>query len=112
MRLIEHFDKAVERFGERAFLVDETMTRSYRDVRSSSQRIAGALHRAGFASGGKAAVYSANAAASFECVIGILRAGLVWVPINVRNTVADSAFTLNACDVECLFYQKAYAANV
>jgi acyl-CoA synthetase (AMP-forming)/AMP-acid ligase II len=112
MRLIEHFDRGAERFPERAFLVDEHGALSYAAARGSSHRIANALARAGFAPGTKAAVYSANAARSFECVMGVIRAGLVWVPINVRNSIEDSAFTLANCEVELLFYQQAYAANV
>jgi acyl-CoA synthetase (AMP-forming)/AMP-acid ligase II len=112
MRLIDYFDKGVERFGGRSCLVDDATARTYAQVQASSHRMANALARAGFQPGIKAAVYSANAARSFECVLGIIRAGLVWVPVNVRNTVADSAFTLANCDVELLFYQKAFAANV
>ena len=112
MRLIEHFDRGAERFPERAFLVDEHGSLSYAAARLSSHRIANALARAGFRPGAKAAVYSANAARSFECVMGIIRAGLVWVPINVRNSIEDSAFTLGNCEVELLFYQSAFADNV
>jgi acyl-CoA synthetase (AMP-forming)/AMP-acid ligase II len=112
MRLIEHFDRGAERFPDRAFLVDDQGSLSYRAAQASSHRIANALQRAGFAPGTKAAVYSANAARSFECVIGIIRAGMVWVPINVRNSIEDSAFTLENCEVELLFYQRAHAGNV
>ena len=112
MRLIEHFDRGAERWPERAFLVDGEGALSYAAARASSHRIANALARAGFAAGTKAAVYSANAARSFECVMGIIRAGLVWVPINVRNSIEDSAFTLANCEVELLFYQQAFAENV
>lgn len=112
MRLIDHFDKGASRFPDRAFLIDEAGTRTYAQSRAASHRIANALARAGVAAGTKAAVYSANAAPAFECLLGIVRAGAVWVPVNVRNTVADSAYTLRACDVELLFYQRAYADNV
>jgi acyl-CoA synthetase (AMP-forming)/AMP-acid ligase II len=111
MRVIEHFDRGAERFSGRACLVDAHGSRSYEDVRQASHVIANALTQARQAPGTKAAVYSANAARSFECVLGILRAGLVWVPVNVRNTVADSIFTLQACEVEVLFYQRAYREN-
>jgi acyl-CoA synthetase (AMP-forming)/AMP-acid ligase II len=112
MRLIEHFDRGAERFPERAFLLDEHGSLSYAAARLSSHRIANALARGGFRPGAKAAVYSANAARSFECVMGVIRAGLVWVPINVRNSIEDSAFTLGNCEVELLFYQRAFADNV
>ena len=112
MRLIEHFDRGAERFAERAFLVDASGSVTYAEVRASSHRIANALARAGVRPGAKAAVYSANSARAFECVMGIIRAGLVWVPVNVRNSIEDSAFTLENCEVELLFYQQAFADNV
>ena len=112
MRLIDHFDKGADRYPDRAFLIDGTVTRTYAEVRTSSHRIANALARDGIPPGTKAAVYSANAARAFECLMGIVRAGAVWVPVNARNTVEDSAFTLHACDVELLFYQKAFSGQV
>lgn len=112
MRLIDHFDKGASRSPDRAFLIDDAGIRTYAQSRAASHRIANALARAGVAPGTKAAVYSANAARAFECLLGIVRAGAVWVPVNVRNTVADSAYTLRACDVELLFYQRAYANTV
>ncbi len=112
MRLIEHFDRGAQRWPDRAFLVDGQGELTYAAARASSHRIANALARAGLAPGAKAAVYSANAARSFECVMGLIRAGLVWVPINVRNSIEDSAFTLANCEVELLFYQQAFAGNV
>jgi acyl-CoA synthetase (AMP-forming)/AMP-acid ligase II len=112
MRLIDYFDKGAERYPDRAFLIDGSIRRSYAEVRASSHQIANALARAGIKPGTKAAVYSANAARAFECLMGIIRAGAVWVPINARNTIEDSAFTLHACDVELLFYQKAFSEQV
>ncbi len=111
MRVIEHFDRGVERFPTRSCLKDAGGSRSYEQVQRASHVIANALKAKGLEPGTKAAVYSANAVRAFECVLGILRAGLVWVPVNVRNTVADSIFTLAACAVEVLFYQSAYRKN-
>jgi acyl-CoA synthetase (AMP-forming)/AMP-acid ligase II len=39
-------------------------------------------------------------------VIGILRAGCVWVPVNVRNTAEDNVYILNNLDVGVLFYDR------
>jgi acyl-CoA synthetase (AMP-forming)/AMP-acid ligase II len=112
MRLIDHFDKGASRYADRAFLIDAAGTRTYAQAQASSHRIANALARVGIRPGTKAAVYSANAASAFECLLGIVRAGSVWVPINARNSVTDSAYTLDACEVELLFYQQAFAGNV
>jgi acyl-CoA synthetase (AMP-forming)/AMP-acid ligase II len=112
MRIMDHFDRGAERFPRRACLVDADGSRTYEQVRESSHVIASALLRRELTPGTKAAVYSANAARSFECVFGLLRAGLVWVPVNFRNSAAESAAMLDLCDVEVLFYQRAFSAQV
>ena len=112
MRIIDFFDKGVALDPDRAFLVEGELSRSYRQVQAISHRIANAFARDGVAPGTKAAVYSGNAAHAFECVIGILRAGCVWAPVNVRNTVEDAAYTLTNTDTEVMFYARAHADDV
>jgi len=109
MRIIDYFDKGVELAPERAFLIDETGTRTYRQAQAMSHRIANAFMRDGIPPGTKAAVYSHNAGRAFECVLGLLRAGCVWVPVNVRNTLDDTVYTLETLDAEVLFYSAAFA---
>ncbi|HSW06745.1 class I adenylate-forming enzyme family protein [Aquabacterium sp.] len=112
MRLIEHFDKAAERWPERAFLVDAAGSRTYREVQLQSHRIAAALRRDGLARGARVAIYSANSAAAFECVIGALRAGAVWVPVSTRNHLDDTVHTLVETGTELLFYGPDVAPQV
>jgi acyl-CoA synthetase (AMP-forming)/AMP-acid ligase II len=104
MRLIDFFDKGAAIDPGRAFLVEGDQVRSYAEVRAFSHRLANAFRREGIAPGTKAAVFSPNASRAFECVLGILRAGCVWVPVNVRNTHEDNAYILSNLDVEVLFY--------
>ena len=104
MRLIDFFDKGAAIEPGRAFLVEGALTRSYAEVQAITHHIANAFRRDGIAPGTKAAVFSPNAARAFECVLGILRAGCVWVPVNVRNTVEENVYILNNLDVEVLFY--------
>lgn len=111
MQLIDFFDKGAALAPERAFLVDDAGSRTYREVQAMSHRIVNALRRDGIASGTKAAVYAPNATRAFECVIGIIRAGCVWVPVNVRNLVEDTAYVLNNTDTEVLFYSREFSAN-
>lgn len=112
MRLIDFFDRGVTLDPERICLKDATVARSYADVQKQSCRIANALIRDGMQPEAKAAVYSANAAAPFECLLGVLRAGGAWVPINARNAVPENAYILDNCDVEILFYQSEFEGNV
>jgi len=108
VRLIDFFDKGVEIDPDRAFLIDATGTHTYRETQALSHRIANAFRRAGIAPGAKVAVLSGNAARAFQCVIGLLRAGCVWVPVNARNTVDDSIYALEHTDTGVLLYSRAF----
>ena len=111
MRLIDFFDKGAAIEPGRAFLVEGALVRTYAEVQAFSHRIANAFRRDGMEPGTKAAVFSPNAARAFECVIGVLRAGCVWVPVNVRNTPEDNVYILNNLDVEVLFYAGSVVAE-
>jgi acyl-CoA synthetase (AMP-forming)/AMP-acid ligase II len=111
MLLIDFFDKGVERAPDRACLVDGASQRTYREVQNASNRIARTL-AATVPAGTKVAIYSGNSIAAFECLIGIIRSGCVWVTVNARNAIAETAFVLNLTDVEMLFFSGAFAENV
>ncbi|HTT02732.1 MAG TPA: AMP-binding protein [Steroidobacteraceae bacterium] len=112
MRLIDFFDKGAQIDPARAFLIDSGEVRSYAATQELSRRIAQAFHGAGIAPGTKVAVYSGNSARAFECVIGIIRAGCIWVPLNARNTVEESVSVLTRTDTEVLFYAHPFRAAV
>jgi acyl-CoA synthetase (AMP-forming)/AMP-acid ligase II len=108
VRVIDFFDKGVAIEPGRPFLIDDTERRTYAETQAMSHRIANALRGAGIAPGTKVAVLSGNAARAFECVIGLLRAGCVWVPVSARNTVEDSIYALDHTDTEVLFYSRTF----
>jgi len=112
VRVIDFFDKGVEVEPDRPFLIDDTERRTYAETQAMSHRIANAFHAAGVAPGTKVAVLSGNAARPFECVIGLLRAGCVWVPVNARNTLEESVYALENTDTEILFYSRAFRDTV
>ncbi|MFC3230520.1 long-chain fatty acid--CoA ligase [Marinibaculum pumilum] len=112
MRLIDFFDRGVSLDPGRVCLKDSQVSRSYAEVQRQSCRIGNALIRDGLRPQAKAAVYSGNGAAAFECVLGILRAGGVWAPTNARNAVPENAYILDNCDVEILFYHSDFEADV
>jgi acyl-CoA synthetase (AMP-forming)/AMP-acid ligase II len=111
MRLIDFFDKGAGIDPGRAFLVEGELIRTYAEVQAMSHRLANAFRRAGVAPGTKAAVFSQNSARAFECVIGLLRAGCVWVPVNARNTAQDNSYILDNTDTGVLFYAQEVAAQ-
>ena len=112
MRLIDFFDRGVALGPGRICLKDALRSVTYGEVQRRTHRIASALLRLGLEPHRMAAVYSPNCAVAFECVLGIARAGAVWVPINARNAVAENGYILDNCDVEVLFYHSDFEANV
>ncbi|MGB0954578.1 MAG: class I adenylate-forming enzyme family protein [Panacagrimonas sp.] len=112
MRIIDFFDRGANRYPQRVCLKDASGNRSFAQVQRRSCEIANALLAEKFDPETKAAVYSPNCGAAFECVLGILRAVGAWVPVNARNSVADNAYILDNCDVEVLFYHSQFEANL
>lgn len=112
LRLIDFFDKGVARDPDRTFLVDDQGSCTYGETQRFSHRIVNAFRREGIESGSKVAVYSGNATRAFECVIGVVRSGCIWVPVSTRNTVAETVYVLNNTETRVLFYSAAFRAKV
>ncbi len=85
---------------------------SYERVRETTLRVAATLQRRGFGTGSRAAVLSGNDPLAYAAVLGILRAGLVWLPINARNGVAENAAVLAAFGCEVLFFSSGFAGDI
>src|SRR3990170_4465943 len=112
LRLIDFFDKGVARDPDRTFLVDDQGSCTYGETQRFSHRIVNAFRREGIEPGSKVAVYSGNATRAFECVIGVVRSGCIWVPVSIRNTVAETVYILNNTETRGLFYSAAFRAEV
>ena len=106
MRPVDFFDRGAALYPDHACFHDGERTYSYHSVQEMTHRIAQALLAAGIAKEAKVAVYGPNSVRSLECVLGIMRSGAVWVPINVRNTVEENIRVLQATDCEWLFYHS------
>ena len=104
MTLIDFFDKGVAKGPEHIFLVDSNGPRSFRAVQETTHRLAHLLSASGAGAGTRVAVFSSNSTQAFEAVLGSLRAGCVWVTLNLRNSVEDNIHVLRSNEVEVLFY--------
>ena len=112
MRLIDHFDRGADLFPDRHCLHDGTRGWTYREVRAQSHRVANGLLAAGLKRGAKAAVYSPNHADAYACLLGIVRAGVTWAPVNARNALEENLYILGNTDVEFLFYHSSFEASL
>ncbi len=110
MRLIDFFDRGAALYPDRACLVGGEVSLTFAEVQKRTHRVANRLISAGLAPQMGAAVLSPNDADAFSCILGILRAGGAWMPLNARNAVDDNAAILADNDCRFLFYHSSFAA--
>ena len=85
---------------------------TYREVSSLVCRVANGLLAAGYGLGRHAAVLCANDPHGYACTLGIMRAGMTYVPLDFRNSSADNERILDFSDSEVLFYQSGFHEQV
>ena len=112
MNYIDYFDHGASHFPHRTCLTDGELSLSYNDTQAYSHRIAKALQAEQLGEGSKVAVYSPNHVMAFVAILGLFRAGSVFVPINAKGAVEENSYILNNTDVEWLFYHSRFAAQV
>jgi fatty-acyl-CoA synthase len=112
MRAIDYFDKAAERFPERTALVDGQTRLTYGELQAATRQLARAMRANGLGEEDRIAIYSVNDARVLVCMLGLMRAGGVWVPINYRNAAEANIAFLNYAEVPWLFYHSSFAEQV
>jgi acyl-CoA synthetase (AMP-forming)/AMP-acid ligase II len=112
MRAIDYFDKQAEALPDRIAIIDGSARYSYADLRRASQQIARGMWGAGLRGEQPVAIYSINDARVLLCMLGLMRAGAVWVPINYRNAPDANVEYLNYVKTSWLFYHSSYRDRV
>ena len=113
MRVIDFFDRGALLHPDRAFMIAEDgAVTTHAEALVRSHKTALAMIGAGFGYGKHAAIYSPNHPGAFDALLGLYRAGGVWVPINARNAIAENTYILNNNDVELLFYNSEFESNI
>ncbi len=111
MRAIDYFDKGAEAQPGRVAIVDGASQYTYREVRAITERIARAMWAEGLNGEQCAAIYSPNDARVLFCMLGIMRAGAVWVPMNYRNAIDANVEYLNYVETAWLFYHSSFKTS-
>jgi fatty-acyl-CoA synthase len=112
MRAIDYFDKGANANLDRVAITDGKSCHSYREMQSITQQIACAMWANGLLREEAAAIYSDNDPRVLFCMLGIMRAGAVWVPINYRNALDANAEYMNYVDTVWLFYHSKFSDRV
>src|ERR1700687_420457 len=112
MRAIDYFDKGTEKFPNRTAIIDRATQYSYRETQEASHRIARAMWSAGLCGEERVAIFSPNDARILLCMLGLMRAGGVWVPVNHRNALDANVQFLNYSGTSWLFYHSSFQEHV
>ncbi len=111
MRSIDYFDKMVLLHPERPILIADDARYSYSQMHRLTHRLAGAMLAGGLAHQEPVAIMSPNHGAILPAMLGLWRAGAVWIPVNTRNALADNIAYLNYVRAGWLFYHSSLAAD-
>ncbi|HXY24102.1 MAG TPA: AMP-binding protein [Candidatus Acidoferrum sp.] len=112
MRAIDYFDKGAEAFPDRIAINDRATQYTYREALAASHKIARAMWTRGLRGEERAAIFSPNDARILLCMLGIMRAGGVWVPVNHRNALDANVQFLNYSGTSWLFYHSSFREQV
>jgi fatty-acyl-CoA synthase len=85
---------------------------TYAQFAERASRLAGALREAGVKAGDRVAFLSLNCHRLLEAYYGVLEAGAVLLPLNIRLAPAELAYILNDAGVKLLFLEKEFVPVV
>ena len=99
---------AEEQFPSKTAIVCRNERFSYAQFADRSSRLAGALKKLGIESGDRVAFLSINCHRLLEAYYGVLEAGAVLLPLNVRLASSELAFILRDATPKVLFLEKIF----
>jgi len=112
MRAIDYFDKGAEANPDRVAIIEGNVRIPYRQAREITVKIASAMRAKGLNGEEPAGILSHNDARVLLSMLGIMRAGAVWVPINYRNAVDATVEYMNYVEMAWLFYHSQFRESV
>ncbi|MEU1181670.1 AMP-binding protein [Streptomyces sp. NPDC005820] len=112
MRPTDVIDRAARAHPDTVSLIcgDERVT--YQQLYDRSCRVAQALHAHGFTPGMHGGVLAPNDIAGFVCALGLMRAGVTWVPLNPYDAIPQVGLLLERLDADVLFVHSAYREHI
>lgn len=112
MSIIDLFDRGWRINPRGAAYIQDGRRYSFRKTGELSCRIANALIENGYGPGAKGAVWAGTDVDAWVCVLGLWRAGMAHIPVDVRRLPEENQVVLDAFDCDVVFFQEAFAATV
>ena len=95
--------QAARRFGDKAALVFEDRTLSFRQIDEASSRVAAALQARGLSAGDTISLYSPNCPEWVIAYYAVMKLGGIVNPLNLMLTPAEAAYAMNDCGAVAVF---------
>jgi long-chain acyl-CoA synthetase len=113
MILVHHFLRdSAERSPDKAAILSEGQAYTFAWLDEQSGRLASVLQAAGLAHGDRVALFMENAADLIVSILGVLKAGGVFVAINATTRTGKLAYLLGDCGARFLIARRALASVV
>src|ERR1700694_3486430 len=104
--------RAVTLYGGKVGVVDGDRRFTYAEFGERTQRLANALQDMGLEPGGRVAYLSYNSYPLLEGYYGVLEAGGILLPINIRLSTGEIAYILNNSGSSILLADRDFAPIV
>jgi fatty-acyl-CoA synthase len=103
---------AEQQYPRRTAVVCNHERFTYAEFADRTRRLAGALRQAGIRPGDRVAFLSANCHRLLEAYYGVLEAGGVLLPLNIRLAPSELAYIVNDAGATILFVEKQFLGLV
>ena len=106
LSVLEFRDRAETYFGERVGVIDGDKRFTYRQFGERTHRLANALKELGVGAGDRVSFITYNTHQLLEAYYGVLEAGAVLNPINIRLTPKEIAYIVGHAGSKVVFFHK------
>lgn len=103
---------AEEQFPDKTAVVCDERRFTYREFAERAGRLGGSLRVMGIEAGDRVAFLSSNCHRLLESYYGVLEAGAVLLPLNIRLAPQELAYILNDAEVTFLFFERQFLPAV
>ena len=111
MRFIDMFDRSRKYYPDRTAVACDEKELTYEDCHNASLKLADALVSFGLKVEAKVGIMAPNVSDALPAILGVVRSGCTWLPVNFRNSRDDNVAILTNCDCEWLIYHSEFASE-
>lgn len=112
LSVLEFRDRAEMYFRDKIGVIDGEKQFSYGEFAQRTHRLANALHMLGIKKGDRVSFITYNTHQLLEAYYGVIEAGAILNPINIRLTPQDIAYILDHSGTSAVFYHSDFSPLV